>query len=84
MSKRIAYEKIDKIFISDLYRLCKVLNCTPNDLMEYEPGKESKGHVLYGLVQEDVNLNINKKIRGLPLDKIGDVERFLDEMGRNN
>ena len=39
VAKRIAGNQVDMISQKTLTKLCKVLNCTPDDAQEYEPTK---------------------------------------------
>jgi len=34
----------DRINLSTLALLCEALECTPGDLLEYEPAKKKRGH----------------------------------------
>jgi hypothetical protein len=71
------------IKIKNLERLCRLLNCTPNDFFEWhtvegeEPLPET--HALNALRREK-SAEINKLMKSLPLEKLGAVEEFIKSM----
>lgn len=71
------------IKVRNLEKLCRMLNCTPNDLFEWhenegeEPLPET--HALNALRREKTT-EINNLMKDIPLEKLGDVEEFLKEL----
>jgi DNA-binding Xre family transcriptional regulator len=64
-------------------RLCIVLNCTPNDILEWRPdeGASYKDNLaLAGLKKEKKEYNYLKMIKDLPLEKIDAIEKVINEM----
>ena len=71
------------IKVKNLEKLCRSLNCTPNDFFEW---RETQGeevlpdtHALNALRREKTT-EINKLMKDIPLAKLGDVEEFLKEL----
>jgi len=69
--------------IKTLERLCVLLNCTPNDIFEWRDDKNDlpEDHALNGLKREAVK-NFSEMIKNLPLEKMKDVENFLDNLNK--
>jgi len=40
VASRIAQNKCDRVAMKDLYIICRALNCTPDDVLEYYPVKD--------------------------------------------
>ncbi|MBK7498904.1 MAG: helix-turn-helix transcriptional regulator [Ignavibacteriales bacterium] len=64
-------------------RLCIVLNCTPNDILEWKPdeGVNYKDNLaIAGLKKEKKEYTLMKKLKDLPLDKIDAIEKMISEI----
>jgi len=70
-------DKIKSIKADQLYKLCVVLNCTPNDLFEYVPKKNLPGHPLNGLIKEPLPFNYLETIRKMPLEDLKKIEEVI-------
>lgn len=75
--------RITSIKVENLEKLCRSLNCTPNDFFEWREreGEEAlpETHALNALRREKMN-ELNKLMKDIPLDKLGNVEEFLKEL----
>jgi len=75
--------EVSNIKVKNLEKLCRLLNCTPNDFFHWqtiekeEPIAES--HALNSLRREKVT-EITKLIKDIPLEKLSEVEGFLKEL----
>jgi len=74
---------VSSIKIKNLERLCRLLNCTPNDFFEWKTteGEEllPETHALNSLRREK-SAEINKLMKSLPLEKLSEVEDFIKNM----
>ncbi|MCL5029695.1 MAG: helix-turn-helix transcriptional regulator [Bacteroidetes bacterium] len=89
-TSRVAYGITNERFVSlspkHLERLCLGLNCTPNDLMEWQPDKPE-------LLNEDIQLkkllnagnqyNIMNIVRGVPFDKMEEFTKKMEEVKKS-
>ena len=69
-----------------LEKICAYLKCTPDDLYEWRPGKDTQdveNHPLKGLRRDDKAARYNELIRNIPLDKIDQVEAMLSGLTSN-
>lgn len=77
----IVNETVSSIKIEHIGRLCLILNCTPNDLFEWQKDEQNvlpENHALNALVKESLpEVNIKKLLRDIPLDKLQEAEALL-------
>jgi DNA-binding Xre family transcriptional regulator len=77
-------DKLDRIQFKHMELLCRILWCTPNDLFVITPEELKKkplppGHPLLALQPRPDAPDILKKLRQLPLDKLKELERLMEE-----
>ena len=68
--------------VKSLEKLCVALNCTPNDLFEWRDGKDTplpENHSLNTLRREAAR-KISEMVGDLPLEKMKEVEDFLESL----
>ena|SRR6476620_4719320 len=75
---------LNSLSMEKLEMLCIQLNCTPNDLLTYEPGKRvvPPGHALHSLTKTETIAEVNKLLHNLPMEKIEELYKVLK--GGNN
>jgi len=81
MGRKLLRPKNDRIHYKELFFLCRTLNCTPNDLFvldEREKKLLPPDHPLLQIKPRTGKINLLDKLRQLPLDKLDDLERFID------
>lgn len=69
--------------IRDIERLCLALNCTPNDLFEWQADNEAvlpENHSLKALSKSGEAKNLQELIKDIPSDRLALVESLLDEL----
>lgn len=79
---RIAKSGRAALIPKNLERLCVILNCTPNDLLEYHPSKSKpipENHSLNKLRPTET-LDINSIAGDIPADKIPEFKKAIDEI----
>lgn len=79
---RLAHGQTLGIKMKQLSALCIALHCTPNDLMEFDGRDQllSADHPLQSLVRDNAAIESMEKLRKLPLDKIKQLQRMMDEI----
>lgn len=83
---RFSSSQIIKPSLVLIERLCIVLNCTPNDILEWIPDegasyKENLALIL--LKKEKKEYTLLNKLKDLSLDKINEIEKMLAEIKDN-
>ncbi|WP_320052765.1 helix-turn-helix transcriptional regulator [uncultured Acetobacteroides sp.] len=76
-------DKKSTVEFDDLEFLCKRLNCTPNDLLEWTPSKDDSdmpiSHALHAIRRKDAAIGLVTLVENLPLEQMEEVERFILE-----
>ncbi len=80
---RILKSKSQFVKIRDIERLCIALNCTPNDLFEWQAdGKTvlAENHSLNALEKSGQTKNLQEMVKDIPSDKLKLIENLLEEL----
>ena len=70
---RIVNNRIKRLDLADLEKLCELLQCTPNDLLEWIPeGKDKTNdkHPLISIKRSDKVIQLTQILNSVPLDKL--------------
>ena len=73
---------INSVSLKKLYMMCSDFNCTPNDLLDYDPGIGKtlpSDHALHGLTKTDTIAEVSKLLQDLPMEKIAQLYKSLKE-----
>src|SRR5438034_8248005 len=69
-----------------LEKICEYLNCTPDDIYEWRPGRDTQNvddHPLKGLRREGKGEQLRTIMSKIPLDKMAEVEEILAGLTSN-
>jgi len=83
VASNLINDKTISIKIKQIETLCRVLNCTPNDLFEFTPNANdsiSPDHPLNSLNRQLNSSKIQKVVKEIPLDKLDKVEEFISQL----
>ncbi len=72
--------KVNSVQGKHLEKICEYLGCTPDDLYEWKPNRDTVNadtHPLKALLRDDKAEQFRARIRNLPLDKIAEAEALL-------
>ncbi len=72
--------KVDHIRLDHIEKLCVILNCTPNDILEWRPDDlldDRPSHPLQKIRTRDKKLEINKMLSHFSLEKLEEIEHLL-------
>jgi len=81
-SRKIVNGKARIIRLSSLEKLCIILQCTPNDVIEWIPDNDSKveeNHPLNKKKKNEKVVNILKTLNSVPIDKLEKIEQIIKE-----
>jgi DNA-binding Xre family transcriptional regulator len=79
---RIVNNKIERLTLKDIEKLCELFQCTPNDFLEWIPGSndlKNENHPLSSLKRSDKVVQLTKILNSVPLDKLADIETMINE-----
>lgn len=82
LATKIKNNAIRRLDLSTLERLCLLLNCTPNDLMEWIPGNDvavNDDHPLNEIRKSANAADIVKTLNSVPLGKLKEIEQMIKE-----
>ena len=79
---RIVNNRIERLNLKDIEKLCILFQCTPNDLIEWIPENSDStndNHPLISLKRNDKVVQLTKILNSIPLDKLNDIETMINE-----
>ncbi len=82
-ASRFLKSKSRFVKIRDIERLCIALNCTPNDLFEWQADAKSvlpENHSLNALEKSGQTKNLRELVKDIPSDKLKLIENLLEEL----
>jgi DNA-binding Xre family transcriptional regulator len=83
---RVVNNKVRQLNLENVEKLCAMLQCTPNDLMEWIPGKNfstEQSHPLSSLQRISNDSQINRILYNIPVDRLSEIEQLiLKEVGK--
>ncbi|MBS2213891.1 helix-turn-helix transcriptional regulator [Carboxylicivirga mesophila] len=80
---RVKHNRVKRLDPVLIERLCIAFGCTPNDLMEWQPDKDSEvsdAHPLQQLRRTEKLFDLTKSLSALPLNKLNEIEQILNKM----
>ncbi|MBI4945957.1 MAG: helix-turn-helix transcriptional regulator [Bacteroidetes bacterium] len=86
LAHRIAQNKIDMLSLEHLEKLCTLLSCTPNDLLDWFPKKEDETaarHPLNALRRAITTVDLPAFLRETPLHKLQELQTMLDQLRKD-
>lgn len=82
LATKIKQNKVARLNSSSLERLCIVLKCSPNDLFEWIPGKQTlvdSDHPLNDLKKSDRDVDLTTMINTIPYGELEEIENLIKE-----
>ena len=83
----IVIGKVRRLNLDRLEKLCLILNCTPHDILEWEPDAslvDPKKYELSKLIKDKKIVVLSEEMRGLTLAQIEEVHRFVESKKSEN
>ncbi len=83
IANRIAAGSVDKISLRIMEKVCRVLNCTPNDIYNFTPDNEadkSEHNALMALSKNDSRATaVQELLQTLPIEKLSALADLLNQ-----
>lgn len=79
---RVINSRIKKLNLKDVEKLCELLFCTPNDLMEWIPNEKkvkAETHPLVSLRRTGSVSQLNQILNSVPLNQLGAIETLIKQ-----
>ncbi len=80
---KITNNKIDRLPIKHIEKLCLLFNCTPNDLLEWTPDTNTNinnDHPINQLIRKNRESKYKNIYRELPIDKLDKLDELLSKL----
>lgn len=87
LASNLKNNKVGRMNLSTVERLCLVLRCTPNDLMEWVPDGDHKAdttHPLTKIKRSEKIIDIAETLKSVPLDQLESIEQLIKDSIRKN
>ncbi len=85
-ASRFINKHFRKLNLDDVERLCELLRCTPNDLLEWTPrpgDTTDENHPLNELKRDKSYASIRQMLKTVPLNKLSEIENMIKkEIGK--
>lgn len=79
---KIKSNRIKRLDLGLMERLCLSLGCTPNDFIEWTPDADQQiaaDHPIQAIRKTDKILDMTKTLNTVPLSKIAEIEILINE-----
>lgn len=84
IASRLLAAGLANVKVSNVGRLCELLNCTPNDLFEWRhPANTSlpENHALKALIRQEAR-PLADLLKDVPAEKLADLQLMIDELSK--
>ena len=79
---KVKNNRITRLNLKELEKLCLLLGCTPNDFCEWIPERGTKvdtSHPLNMIKKTDKVVDITRTLNSVPLGYLDDIEEMIEE-----
>lgn len=87
VSQNMSAGNLKSLRVDQVERLCEILQCTPNDLLEWTPEHQheiEKSHPLFKLKRSGDSDGIRKALKDFPIDKLNELERAIEALKKES
>lgn len=80
LASKVKNNKIARLNLPTIEKLCILLRCTPNDFMEWIPDKNNSvdaEHPIYKIKQTDKVIDLTKTLNSIPIDQLDAIEQLI-------
>ena len=81
-SSKVKNNRVNRLNLDLLERLCESIGCTPNDFMEWTPDNHASlahNHPLNELRRTEKIFDLTAAINSLPLYKLEEIEKLINK-----
>lgn len=80
---KFVHGQVWQIKLDQIEKLCLLLNCTPNDLFEWRPGKNvsaPENHAIKALIKGKAAPPLSQIVKDIPIEKLDRIEGLLNQL----
>ncbi len=77
---KVIKSNLCKLELESIERLCTVLNCTPNDMLQWEPNTKDAdvaNHPLSALYRTEKVMDLTRTLYAVPFEKLLEIEKII-------
>lgn len=77
---RVVNNRMLRLDLAEIEKLCVIFKCTPNDLLEWIPDSKDNTndrHPLFAIKRSDKVVELTQILNAVPLDKLGEIESVI-------
>ena len=74
---------IQRPALNQIEKVCELLNCTPNDILTWQPNDKSSlpiSHPLNKLKKKDVDYKWQESLKTMPLEQLNEIAAIISKM----
>ena len=86
-ASRVKRNLVKRLNHKEMEKLCIVLNCTPNDLLEWTDDEGyhlDNDHPMRKLLKTDKMTDLNNTVLNIPLDRIEEINQLINDNLKEN
>lgn len=79
---KVINNRVRRLELNEIERLCLLFRCTPNDFYEWIPSNDEAldtTHPLNKIKKSERTVNITKLINDIPINKLEEIEKLIAE-----
>jgi len=79
---KVKNNRVLRMNLKELEKLCVLLRCTPNDFFEWTPDKDltvDGEHPIHTIRKSDKVVDITKTLNSIPLGQLDEIEQMIQE-----
>jgi len=85
VARNLSHDRVANIKIAHLEKLCRLLNCTPNDLFEWQTDDNpanalGENHSLHSLKRNQTAQSLRTIMKDIPVHKLERIEEVLNQL----
>ncbi len=69
--------------LADVEKICELFHCTPNELLDWQPNKDTKdieNHPLFPLKRKEVMVKVSEAMSTLKIEELEKVNKFISDL----
>lgn len=81
-ASKVKNNKISRLDLRMIERLCLLFRCTPNDLMEWTPDIDNeidKEHPIYQIRKSEKIVDITRTLNSVPIGQLDEIEQLIKD-----
>ena len=79
---KLLHAQTRTVRLDHIERLCEILHCEPNDLIQFRPNsvqKQQANHPLKNLIQKEVDFDWQNTLKTMPLEKLKELSKLITD-----